>query len=196
MYYQNYDDYMRSVLGYPMERANTYETYPYTVASFENTQVYSNTPRYSDEIMKLYPEIYRIVNPMVCKICDSNTEPITCELVDQMTDEIYRNLEVQHEMDTIINARTSSQNSTSSMSSNRTTKEKEHKELKETEEISRGDRQRSPNNSILRDLIRILILNQLLGRTFSNSQHFRPIPQRIPMRPPFPRENRLYENYF
>ena len=27
MYYQNYEDYMRSVLGYPIEPRNTYEMY-------------------------------------------------------------------------------------------------------------------------------------------------------------------------
>ena len=79
------------------------------------------------------------------------------------------------------------------MSSNRTTKEKENKEIKETKDISGEDRQRRPDNRILRDLIRILILNQLLGREFPNRPHF---PVRPPMRPLFPREDRIYEHYF
>ena len=93
MYYQNYEDYMRSILGYPIETGNTYEMYQYPMTPFENTQVYFNTNRYSDEIVNLYPEIYKIINPMVCKICDSNTKPITRELIDQMTHEIYMNIE-------------------------------------------------------------------------------------------------------
>ena len=186
MYYQDYEDYMRSVLGCPMDRMNTYATYPYTMTSFENAQTYSDIPRYSDEIMNLYPEIYRIVNPMVCKICDSNTKPITCELVDKMTDEIYRNLEVQPESDTMTNDRESSK------ISNRTTKEKESVEVKETKNILE-DRQRRPDNKILRDLIRILILNRLLGREFPNRPHF---PSGPSLMPPFPRKDRIYEQYF
>ena len=27
MYYQNYEDYMRTILGYPVERQNTYSNY-------------------------------------------------------------------------------------------------------------------------------------------------------------------------
>lgn len=187
MYYQDYEDYMRNILGYPMERVNTYETYPYTMTSFENTQNYSNTPRYSNEIMNLYPEIYRIVNPMVCKICDSNTKQITRELIDQMTNEVYMNLETQSEMDTVVNVRVNTS------SSSHSTKETENKELKEKRDVSREDRQRRPDNRILQDLIRILILNRLLGRDFPNRPHF---PIRPPMRPPFPREDRIYEQYF
>ena len=213
MYYQDYEDYMRNILGYPMERVNTYEAYPYTMASFENAQNYSNTPRYNNEIMNLYPEIYKIVNPMVCKICDTNTKPITRELVDQMTNEVYMNLETQPEMDAIVNVRVNTATSkpkvenkrntlntsmdsnkqNSSMPANRTAKENEDKELKETRDIVRENGQRRPNNRILQDLIRILILNRLLGQDFLNRPHFSTRP---PMRPPFPREDRIYEQYF
>lgn len=229
MYYQNYEDYMRSVLGYPIEPNNTYVAYS---NSYETMQMpYTNTIRYSDEILELYPEIYRIVNPMVCKICEANTKPITRELVDQMTDEIYMNLEVQPENDTIVNVRanisaskteeseesrsfsdtnsnsvskTTNRNSTSNTinSSSRILKDKQNKEIKETTEtrdLEKESRQRRPNNRTLRDLIRILILNRLLGGNFPHRPPHHPprppMPHRPPVRPPFPREDRFYENY-
>ena len=99
MYYQNYEDYMRSILGYPnytayndMHSNNT--NYNDTYSNYSNTSYqFEQGPRYSTEILDLYPEIYKIVNPMVCKICEVNTKPITQELIEQMTDEIYMNLE-------------------------------------------------------------------------------------------------------
>ena len=99
MYYQNYEDYMRSILGYPnytayndMHSNNT--NYNDIYSNYSNTSYqFEQGPRYSTEILDLYPEIYKIVNPMVCKICEVNTKPITQELIEQMTDEIYMNLE-------------------------------------------------------------------------------------------------------
>lgn len=223
MYYQNYEDYMRSVLGYPIEPENTYAAYSH---SFENSQIYAEPTRNDNELLELYPEIYRIINPMVCKICEANTKPITRELVDQMTDEIYMNLEVQPEINTIVNIRAntqtanseegqrnssnisnhattdknnklSSSRSNSAISQNNITiKEKQNKENRETNKKETEDRQRRPDNRFLRDLIRILILNRLLGGFPNRPRPPRPhMPQRPPVRPPFPREDRFYENY-
>lgn len=208
MYYQNYEDYMRSVLGYPMENQNTYEAYNYSEMPYDMSQMYSNSARYSDEIMDLYPEIYRVVNPMVCKICDANTKPITRELVDQMTDEIYMNLESQPEMDTVVNVRINApselenkaEKSNRELSSKQNTSQgrisklqEDNREKVETRVVEES-RQRRPNNT-LRDLIRILILNRLLGGFFPGRPP-RPRPPRPPMRPPFQRDDRYYDPYF
>lgn len=232
MYYQNYEDYMRSVLGYPIETTNTYAAY--SSNPYETMQMpYTNPARYSDEILDLYPEIYKIVNPMVCKICEANTKSITRELIDQMTDEIYMNLEVQSENETVVNvranipaskldsdskrnssldlksdslnmksSRSSAQYSNTMNSTGQVSKEKQGKEMKEAIEVrdlEKETRQRRPDNRTLRDLIRILILNRLLGGFFPNRPPHRPprppMPPRPPVRPPFPREDRFYENY-
>ena len=75
MYYQNYEDYIRSILGYPVQNNmgcsvayNSDQTNTYSNA---NIEYLTSTPRYSNEILDLYPEIYKIVNPMVCKICEA-----------------------------------------------------------------------------------------------------------------------------
>lgn len=190
MYYQNYEDYMRSVLGYPLENRNTYEIYNYS----EFPQMYSNSTRDSSEIMELYPDIYKIVNPMVCKICENNTKPITRELIDKMTDEIYLNLESKPDNNTVVNVKVNaSVSSERQEKSNRVSKAEDSMvDIKENLQ-NREDRQRMQNDNMLRDLIRILILNQLLGSNFPNRP---PRPQRPPMRPLFPRNDEIYEGYF
>lgn len=219
MYYQNYEDYMRNVLGYPVNNMpNTYEVYQdYSMPMYESP-IYSE--QYSEEIMGLYPEIYTIINPMVEKICQSNTKPITKELLDKMTEEIYLNLESDPSTENVVNIRVSTaKDSNSSQTTKETSKStdlKSHSRSSGKEEDSRETREekgrRAPNNSILQDLIRILILNQLLRPPFPPNRPRPPRPPfpgpggstpppprppvRPPVRPPFPRENRGTSNYY
>ncbi len=115
MYYQNYEDYMRQVLGYPINDPNIYETYDYK-NDYQNRKTYEDTyfsrnqsmsnqnitNMSEDEIKSCYPEIYHLVYPMVCKVCDANTEPITRQLIDRMTDEVYNSIE---DRSTVVNIR-------------------------------------------------------------------------------------------
>lgn len=222
MYYQNYEDYMRSVLGYPIETPNTYESYNYPITPYENNQIYAVSNNEHNELEDLYPDIYKLINPMVCKICDSNTKPLSRELVDQMTDEIYLNIENVPEIDTIVNVRVnttkddkdintkiSSQNrgNKNAISQNKNdTKSNPVSEKRENTEIikeGKEDRQNRSNRT-LRDLIKILILNQLLGGNNRPPRPPRPpFPgpggnpsPRPPIRPPFPREDRYFNDYF
>ena len=210
MYYQNYEDYIRSILGYPVQNNmgcsvayNSDQTNTYSNANIENL---TSTPRYSNEILDLYPEIYKIINPMVCKICEANTKPITSELIEQMTDEIYLNLESDTNIDDeIINIRVNLPNSEAEANRNRqvqknvqntsgntskrirdnrqdnSTKNRVEETAKATSQ-PREDRQIRRRNNTLRDLIKILILNQLLGGRRPQRPP-RPFP---PPRPPFP----------
>lgn len=160
-----YEEYMRSVLGYqPM---NTYDM------NYDNWDMYNysndmtamnNIQR--QELENCYPEIYRIVFPMVQNACAKNTRPITKELIDSMTDEIYFALEDKE------------------MIENRNKDEKKVKSTDTTVE----NRQVVVRNTGLNDLIRILLLRELLGRPgfpgFPGGRPPRPRPPRPPMRPP------------
>lgn len=144
-----YEEYMRSVLGYqPM---NTYDM------NYDNWDTQNMTAMnviQKQELENCYPEIYRILYPMIQKACNQNTRPITRELVDSMTDEIYFAIE-----------------------------DKEMLENRDKEENTE-DRQIRRNTN-LNDLIRILILRELLGRPgFPGGRPPRPRPPRPPMRPP------------
>lgn len=208
MYYNEYEDYMMSVLGYNnRNNANSYnENYEqnyYSMPTYNN-----NYTRMEDNIEDLYPDIYRIINPMVCKICQNNTRPITNELVEQMTMEIYNNIQADNLNIVNVNIETRESNN-SKTTSQKQVESRETKDLKSQDKQENRDaqesRQRRPNNPLLRDLIRILILNQLLGGGFFPGRPpVRPpfpgpggpgMPPRPPMRPPFPRPRPGMRNF-
>ena len=129
-----YEEYMRNILGYQPMSDNTYDM------NFESFQMPNISAMNSIQIQELencYPDIYRIVYPMVQKICSQNTKSITRELIDKMTDEIYFSIE-----------------------------DKEMLENRNKQEISTNDTENRQivRDTSLNDLIRILILRELLGR--------------------------------
>lgn len=154
-----YDEYMRNVLGYqPMNMYDmNYENWEMSeMNAMNNMQVH--------ELENCYPEIYRIVYPIIQKTCTQNTRPVTRELIDSMANEIYSALEDRE------------------MEENRN---KEIKSTKSTETLE--NRQLIQRNTGLNDLIRILLIRELLGRPGFPGQGGRPPrprPPRPPMRPP------------
>ena len=155
-----YEEYMRSVLGYqPVNYDNTYDM-GYDRFEMPNMTAMNNIQM--QELENCYPDIYRIIYPMVQRACSQNTRPITRVLVDSMTDEIYFAVEDKE------------------MLENRNKNEKTTQVTTENRQIVR--------NQGLNDIIRILILRELLGRPgfpgFPGGRPPRPRPPRPPMRPP------------
>lgn len=160
MYNENYDEYIRSILGYPMNNSynNSYQSY--------NNQ---NQSLMNSELDKCYPEIYKIVYPMIRTKCDNFRGNVNNEEIENMTDEIYYALDsdvsktiektVEKKVDTKVNEKTV--------------------ENRQTRQINRN----------LRDLIKILLIRELLNRP--GRPQFPPRPPmpgpgpRPPMRPPF-----------
>lgn len=173
----DYEEYMRSVLGYNQTPnniyTNTYDDYYYDMQYLNNSNNISSNVN-TEILDTMYPEIYRIVYPMVCKICTQNSQrEITRELIDSMTEEIYLNIEPEERQETLnTTARTVLKNGDV-----RNPNSKEPETRNET-------RQR---NFLLRDLIRILILREL-GRTNRPRPMPPPHPPRLPrqpMQPPY-----------
>lgn len=173
-----YEEYMRSVLGYqPVNYDNTYDI---GYDRFEMSDMTAMNNMQMQELENCYPDIYRIIYPMVQKACSQSTRPITRELVDSMTDEVYFAVEDREMLEN---------------------RNKEEKTLQATEDrkIIRDQR--------LNDLIRILILRELLGRPgfpiFPGRRPPRPRPPRPPMRPPRPQprpgmrsyDSQVFEQY-
>lgn len=141
MYNSNYEGYMRNVLGYNIMPQDTYSI---------NDSMYEMPLQRNIEITALervYPEIYRVVYPMIQKVCMKAGNTINEEIIERMTDEVYRFLEEEN---------------------------KDSEGLKRNTDIKTGNSNQTRNrNYLLRDLIKILILRELLG-------------DRPPMRPPMP----------
>ena len=170
MYNGSYDDYIRSILGYPNFND-----------SYENEYEYEDNSRFqTDELEEYYPEIYGIVYPMVTKACDNCREAISRDVIENMTDEVYGALELNNGI---------VQEENRSISSNSKEVKTTIKESvsKEKQAENRGE-DRQFRNRNLRDLIQILIIRELLRRR--RFPRPRPRPPRPGMpgggRPPFP----------
>ena len=185
-----YENYMRSVLGYEpvnFNYRNTYEQDYYGDIDYTNYSIMqqTNPQTANNDLEQCYPDIYKLVYPMVQKRCMQNTRNVTRELIDEMTNEIYfaieddnlnRGIEQEKinnmtniENRSTINQKTDNKNTVSTQNNRSIENRKEE------------NRQRVRNQG-LSDLIRILIL-----REFLNRPGFRPRPPiPPPPRPPFP----------
>ncbi len=198
MYNETYDEYIRNILGY--SPIKTYEN-DYQIYRNENTNynvssnMYNNSinSRSDAELESCYPEIYKIVYPMVNKKCNNVRGNITREDIENMTDEIYYALEEKKDIQLNINLTNEvrkTNNTVKSLNRKPDVKisEKPNEKI-ETRQINRG----------LRDLIQILLIRELLNRRRPGRPPIPP-PPRPPMRPPFrPRyginENILNEDF-
>lgn len=197
MYDNQYEEYIRSVLGYP------------STTNMNQNQMYQNEyPNPSqinmrNDLEDFYPEIYKIIYPMVQKACDGNMMANSREEIEQMTDEIYSAIEDNNQINVNINLRNtiSTTNMNRMQNRNEISKEEIQKKNSEKQEVENRNIETesriSPRNNNLRDLIKILLIRELLRRRHN---HFPPRPPhnpRPPMRPPImPRNYQpLYDIY-
>lgn len=196
MYDNQYEEYIRSVLGYP------------STANMNQNQMYQNEyPNPSQISMRndleaFYPEIYKIIYPMIQKACDGNMGANSREEIEQMTDEIYSAIEDNNQINLNINlGNTVSTTNLNTQNRNELHKEEVQKKNSEKQEVENRNIETesriSPRNNNLRDLIKILLIRELLRRRHN---HFPPRPPhnpRPPMRPPImPRNYQpLYDIY-
>lgn len=84
MYENEYENYMRSVLGYPTNNTYNINSFPYR----------SNNNIIRDNYEQLYPDIYKVLKPMVKKVCSNvRSMDISSETIEDMANEIYNNIE-------------------------------------------------------------------------------------------------------
>lgn len=116
---------------------------------------------YAEMIERMYPDIYKMVYPMVRKAVETNTMPVTEELIENMARSIHSSIEAD-----------------------------ENAEVAARDGIGQGETKRfRPNNFLMGDLVRILLLRELLG---NRRPQYRP-PHYGP-RPPHLRS--IYDPYF
>lgn len=200
MYNETYDDYIRNILGYSTK--NQFEQYNYEPQEYQDYQEYRN-PTFNTninisgnnvEIENSYPEIYKIVYPMVSKKCDNMRDVnITRDDIENMTNEIYYALESQNETRVNINL-SNDVNKKISTSANVSATPKNSRvenrkpDVKISETVGENNEKRQINGG-LRDLIQILLIRELLNRRRPPFRPPMPNPPgpgpRPPMRPPF-----------
>ena len=181
MYNNPYEEYMRNSLGYnqmPMMNMNQMNM-NYMVPEMYETE--GNYMCNQASIEDMYPEVYRIVYPMICKACMVVNENITEDLVSRITNEVYMNVE---NMEMPCETRSSSISVSPQSSKNIKSDSLSNKASLNINTSSSNTRQETrQTNPILRDLIRILVLRELIGNP---GRPPRPQPPFIPgQRPPF-----------
>ena len=200
MYNNMYEEYIRNVLGYSSPGnmncnncayGNNNDTYDYTGPMIQSSS--------NSELEEFYPEIYRIIYPMIRKACSMNTNLNTREAIEKMTDEIYNAIqEDDNPINVNINLGNNVQSSINTGNTANVDNRGEAKKENNTKENREQKETRRAPNRDLRDLIKILLIRELLGRP-----NFRPpIRPRPPMgrpnpgpgpRPPImPRTNNQY----
>ena len=107
----------------------------------------------TEEIERFYPEIYKTIYPMVQEACMQNTKPVNEELIEELTGQIYANIETGD----IININVT-------VGENR-----------ENKDNVSEDRQKGQRNRWVNDLIRILLIRELLKRR-NRQSHMAPMP--------------------
>lgn len=159
MYNTSYEEYMKTVLGYtPNCMQDTFVNDDYYIMQ-------NNTYRIEDEKLKsLYPEIYIKVYPLVCEECSRNNMPITNEILEQMTDNVINKIQIDLKIQTNTSVDTKKEDIRNLNSINT-----------KRQEVNTRPIDRASKNSILRDLIKILILRELLSGN-KNRPQFPPRP--------------------
>ena len=161
-----YEEYMRDLLGW--RSPNMYDD----LNNYRNMILDNNI-----NIEECYPEIYRIIYPMVQKACMQNTNPVTKEVVDQITQEIYNNIEAENVINLNINLSNEVRNNGSLNDGNESVASENREENRVEDRVIPGRR-----NFLLNDLIRILLVRELSGRP--GRPGLRPRPPMMPRKFP------------
>ena len=180
-----YEDYMQNYLDYTgfQNYANTYDyniDFPQYFSGV-NQAGYGNYNRntvYNVDFEELYPEIYKVIYPMVKKIGNKFRGPITRETFEDMVEEVTNNIEGNEiiELNINLNNEVKTTNNRTASQTNTTTNSKE--------EENRNSRQRG----LVGDIVRILLIRELLRRRPCFGPYCRPGPgMPPPTRPPYPR---------
>lgn len=164
MYNNVYEEYIRNMIGGCPEFSrqdlynygnNIYET------NFDSERAnYSNI---NNDLEKYYPEIYRLLYPMIQKACMKNTKPISKQLIDDMVEDIYSNF-VPTEMTTNVNFENDVRNNKSQVKQENLKNSKSLAQVTVKPESVENRQIEMNNNFMLRDLIKILLLRELIGR--------------------------------
>ena len=181
MYNNPYEEYMRNSLGYnqmPMMNMNQMNM------NYMMPEMYETEGNYmcdQTSVEDMYPEIYRIIYPMICKACMAVNENVTEDLVSRITNEVYINVE---HMEIVNETRSSSISVSPQSSKNIKSDSLSNKSSSNINSSSNNTRQETRQiNPLLRDLIRILVLRELIGNP---GRPPRPRPPFNPgPRPPF-----------
>ncbi len=128
---KSYEEYMKEILEYNVNQMQE------KCCIIEQNSNMINT--YNNEIEEFYPEIYKIIYPMICKACMNINTNVNIEIVNKITEEIYINFESTEISEEMNNVR------------------------RYNNQRIKQDYNNQYRNSLLRDLIKILVIRELFS---------------------------------
>ena len=188
MYNNVYQEYINNMMGTMPRNEMDFQNNPsMNLNTYGNFQNQNPT---NMELEKLYPDLYKLLYPMIQAACMRNTKPITAETIDEMVNVIYSNFASDEAISLNVNLTNEVRSGTSNISKvEKSSISKTTTSQTETRNKSEGENRviRRPNNFLLNDIIRILLIRELLGRPGNfppNRPGFPPMPGPVG-RPPF-----------
>ena len=191
MFYTNNDNYMQDLYFYNQQPSNTYNPFMTNNAMGVNNinpnmgtgiamnnmngmlMGQNNNMLPFQNLSSLYPSIYRIINPVVSRVVSNgNNQIINEDYLNNMVDTVFNIVESQIETEPVQNQRNvqseTQMSSNTSSNNNQTTRTTEsNRQTSVSQSTSRNNR----NDSLLRDLIKILIIKELLARNQYQRQY-------------------------
>ena len=184
MYYQDSNDYMRDsyFCGNGMNNNMMYGNMqnPYMQNNYQMPMSFQqNGMNYANSLEKMYPQIYRIISPVANRvISNSNYQYMTEDSLNNMTDTVYNIIEGDVSSlvstqnpnsqgdDTVqVNANIATNNSRGQNSGANNSTNNPSTDRRGTNNSNDNN---SGNNRLLRDLIKIILIKELLSRRNNN----------------------------
>ena len=145
MFYPSYEDYMRDIFYFNGLQNNNYNGYPFMGFNNQNLNDY-------------FPSIYRIVNPVVQKVVNGNNYQFTNEdTVNNIVDVVLGI--TAGDVNNLENVGNSSENRRPNQNSNCNSNNSNS-----NSNMNSQNQESKENNSLLRDLIKILTIKELQSK--------------------------------
>lgn len=159
MYYDN-GSYMQDLNYYNQNPVQNWGYNPYMM----NNQQFQIGMQNQQNLNAMYPASYRIICPVAKQVVNnSNTQYITEESLNNMVDTVY-NI-VEGDINLSENSRSSNQNSNETSAENTQTNNRNSSSSNSsTSATSNANCRTNRQNALLRDLIKIIILNEIVSK--------------------------------
>ena len=169
MYYQN-GNYMQDLNYYNQTPNVGYNPYMNNNFQNQNMGMQNQMPIGQQNLNAMYPAVYRIISPVVSQVlANNNTGYLTEDALNNMVDSVYRIVEG----DINLGDNSNVSNVASNENTNNSSCERNSSTSRQNSTSATNSRSNS-QNSLLRDLIKIMILNEIISRRQNTNQMMMP----------------------
>ncbi len=175
MFYSGNDNYMQDLYFYNQMPNNTYNPYASQNPNMMNmpgmymgqNPNFLNNTLPNQNLTNLYPSIYKIINPVVSRVVqNSNYQFLNEDTLNNMVETVYSIVDGQIEYgDEPISSKENLSNTNNNQVTNQTVRTTETTKQNANFQTTRND-------SLLKDIIKILIIKELLSKSCTQNRQF------------------------